>query len=57
MGIVILYYALCAFLLGGNEQESLASKITMGITLFIMFALFVRDSWNNIMLINSIVSC
>lgn len=56
MGTIVIFYLLLVFGIKGSGSEAVISKIIMGI-LFSLFLLgFVRESWKNIIYIESVLS-
>lgn len=43
IGIIIFYYFVCAFVVGGEAYELTASKAVIGTTFFIFLLAFIRQ--------------
>jgi len=56
IGVILIYYFSCAFILGGEEFEFLVSKIIIGIAFLSFFLYFIRNVWQNVAYINSVIA-
>lgn len=54
IGVVLVYYFGCAFVLGGEDVEYLVSQIILGATFFAFLGYFVMETWKSVAYINSV---